>query len=145
MEYVRSFGLVVPKVGSFFCTPTAGNCLVFHRAGSLSDMPLVVIFLVVRRWGVSLTRPVLESVSPFGTWEVCLTRPMMESVCSSGGCWSHLQAPCWSLSGRSPVETSLLHVGVGVFYAPLAGICLVSQLVGSLPHTPRAEICLAVR
>ena len=29
------------------------------------------------------------------------------------GVWSHLQAPCWSLSGRSSVGTSLLHVGVG--------------------------------
>ena len=35
------------------------------------------------------------------------------SVRPEGG-GSYLQAPCWSLPGRSSVETSLLHVGVGV-------------------------------
>ena len=35
----------------------------FFGTGSLSDTTLAVICLVVRRWGVSLTRPVFESVT----------------------------------------------------------------------------------
>ena len=65
-------------------------------------------------WGVSFTRPLLESVSSFGAWGVCLTRPVTKFVCSSGGWWFYLQVSRWSLSGRSSVGTSLLHVGVGV-------------------------------
>ena len=111
-------------------------------------------------WGVSFINPLLKSAWSFVGWGVCLTRPMMESVCSSGGCWSHLQAPCWSLSGRSPVETSLLHVGVeetpthpllesvssvGSFSdTPRAGICKVVRRVGRLSSMPRTAICLVV-
>ena len=49
------------------------------------------------RWGVSLTRPVLESVSSFDVWGVSLTRPEMESVRLEDGS-SLLHTPCWNLS-----------------------------------------------
>ena len=44
------------------------------------------ICLVLGRWGVSLTRPVLRSVWLYFGWGVYLTRTVMASV-SSFGCW----------------------------------------------------------
>ena len=38
------------------------------------------IYVFLGRWGVSLTRPVLESISSFGGWGVSLTRPVLKSV-----------------------------------------------------------------
>ena len=53
-------------VGTFSYTPRAGNCLVFRRAGSLSDTPLAVIFLVVRLVGnFSYTPRASMSCLPF--------------------------------------------------------------------------------
>ena len=89
-------------------------------------------------WVGSLLRPVLESVSTFGGWEVSLTARVLESVCSSGGWWVSLTSPvlecvrsfvCW--------DVSVTRRGRSLSYTPLAGICLVSQLVGSFSYTPR--------
>ena len=83
---------------SLYYMPCAGICLVHKRFGRFSKTPSAVISLLVRldrslyytardgyyvflgRWGVSLTRPVLESISSFGGWGVSLTRPVLESV-----------------------------------------------------------------
>ena len=78
--------LVETLMGSFHCTSRAIICLVVRRAGNLYDMALAVIFLVVRRvgsfsytprveicWGVSIVRPVPESVWSKSGWGVSLT------------------------------------------------------------------------
>ena len=82
--------------------PVLETDMVFRRVGSLSDMPLDVIFLVfgrdgicvfvLRRESLSLS-PVLESVSSFCGWGVSLTRPVLECVSSGVGGKFLLHAP----------------------------------------------------
>ena len=82
-------------------------------------MPLVVIFLVVRRWGVSLTRPVLKSVSSF---------------VSMYGSLSYTPRAASCLVVKRFRDFS---------YTSSVGICLVVRLVGNLSYTPRASMsCL---
>ena len=61
-------------------TPSAVICLVVRREGSLYYAAPDGIYVFLGRWGVSLTRPVLESISWFGEGGVSLTRPVLESV-----------------------------------------------------------------
>ena len=60
------FCLVVWRLGSFPDTPRDGFCLVIQLVGSFSYTPRALWLFV--GFGVSPTRPVLESVSSFGTW-----------------------------------------------------------------------------
>ena len=71
------------------------------------------------RWGVSITRPKLESVSSFGAWGVSLTRPEME--------------PVWSLvvSGMSVTRPFLKRVS-WFSYRRRDGISHVVRWVGGL-------------
>ena len=74
--------------------PLAAICLVYKRLVRFSYTPSAVIGLVVRdgiclvlgRWGVSLTRPVLKSVWSYVGRGVYLTSPVLSSV-SSFDCW----------------------------------------------------------
>ena len=105
-----------------------GICLVVQQVGSFSYTPHDEISLVVRRYklsdcssgrqsllhatcwnlfvglGISLTRPVLESVSSFGRWELSLTHPVLESVRSYVGYRVYLTYPVlasvWSFVER---------------------------------------------
>ena len=61
-------------------TPIAVICLVVRREKSLCYAAPDGIYVFLGRWGVSLKRPVLESISWFGEWGVSLTRPVLESV-----------------------------------------------------------------
>ena len=103
---VLEFCLVVCRVGSFSCTPRASMC-------------------VGRVRGVSLTRPV------------------MESVCSAGSAFSS----CWNLSGRRSGGKFLLHALCWNLSRRFVGwgVCHVVKRVGSFYTHPRAGICLVFR
>ena len=57
-------------------------CLVVRGDGRVYYTARDGIFLVFGRSGVSLTRPVLKSVSSYVGWGVYLTRPLLASVSS---------------------------------------------------------------
>ena len=59
-------------------TPHAGICLVVCRVGTSAYRPRAILCQVVR----GLSNPVLKSVWSFGEWGISLTRPMLESVSS---------------------------------------------------------------
>ena len=90
-------------------------------------MPLVVIFLIVRRWEVSLTRQVLESVSSFVSMAVSLTRPVLQSVSSLSGSGVSLTRPV--------VESVSSFVWWGIFLTRPVLVCLVFRLCEFLLHT----------
>ena len=90
-------------------------------------MPLVVIFLVVRRWGVSLTRPVLQSVSSFVSMADSLTRPVLQSVSSLSGSGVSLTRPS--------LESVSSFVWWGIFLTRPVLVCLVFRLCEFLLHT----------
>ena len=96
------------------------------------------IYLFLGLWGVSLTRPVLESISSLAG--VSLSRPILESVSSFGK---------WGLSLKQLVmesvlsfigEKSILHPpppplprpGVCLVVRPRAGICPVYKRLGRI-------------
>ena len=93
-------------------------------------------------WGVSLTRPVLESVWSYIGWGVYLTRPVLASVSSFGE--SLLHAACW-------FRLVVRRMG-SLYYMPRAGICLVHSAViclvvhreWRLYYTARDGICLVL-
>ena len=88
-------------------------------------------------WGVSLTRPVLDSVRLVRSFSII--RPVLESVWPLLGWLLSLTRHVLELSGRTPDEESVLlapswHLSRrwegSVFYTPRAGICLVVRREG---------------
>ena len=62
----RAADCLVKRVGRFFYTSPVGICLVVRREGIISYTPRASMCLVWGWWGVSLTRPVMESLCSFG-------------------------------------------------------------------------------
>ena len=128
-------------VGQSLLTSSAVICLVVRREGSLYHTAGNGIYLVLGRWGVSLTRPVRESVwsyvwqgvyvarpvltsvSSFDCWGVFIARPGLESVSSLVG---------WGISLTRPVLVCLLSVCMNFSYSSRVGICRFVRRLGSL-------------
>ena len=86
--------------------------------------------------GVSLSRPVLKSVSSFGRWGFSPTYPVLESVCRTSSGESILHALSWHLSRRSLGGKVVLH----------AECCSLSHREAGrdfLLHTPVLESVLS--
>ena len=78
----------------------------------------------------------------WGWWGVSLTRPVMESVCSFG----LVVRPVGSFFYTPRAGNCLVFRRVGSLSdTPLAVNFLVVRRVGSFSYTPRAGICLVVR
>ena len=107
--------------------PRAGICLVVRREGNHYYTARDVICLVLCRWGVSLTRPVLESVSSFVSMAVSLTRPVLQSVSSLSGSGVSLTRPV--------LESVSSFVWWGIFLTRPVLVCLVFRLCEFLLHT----------
>ena len=116
MESVTSIG----GWGVSFINPVLTSAWSFVGWGVSLIRPVLESVSSFVGWGVSLTCPVLESVSPIGSLGVCLTCPVKEFVRPKGG-GSHLEAPCWSLSGRSVCwDVSVTRRGSSLSYTPFA-------------------------
>ena len=121
------FRIVVRRMGSLYYMPRAGICLVHsaviclvvHWEWRLYYTALDGICLVLGRWGVSLTRPVVKPVWSYVGWGVHPTHPVLAAVFSFD---------CWGVS----------------IARPRPGMCLVEKWLGSFSYTPRAAICLIV-
>ena len=98
--------LVFRREESFSYTPRAAVCLVVKRVGRLSYTSPVGICFVVRREGSISYTPRTSMCLAWGWWGVSLTRPVIESLLFV---WPHhsacgaflLHTPCWNLSGLS--------------------------------------------
>ena len=68
--------------------PSARVCLFVRRVGSFSYTPggQICQVLLFVGWGVTFTRPVLESLASFGMCGVSPTYALLESVWSFSGC-----------------------------------------------------------
>ena len=86
--------------------PREGICRFVRRLGVSLKGPVLDSVSSFGRWGVSLTSPVLESVWSYIGWGVYLTRPVLDSVSSFGE--SLLHAPCWNWSRPQAVGEILL-------------------------------------
>ena len=127
---------VLESVSSF-----VGKGILYHTA---SDG----IYLVLGRWGVSLTRPVLKSAWLYVGCEVYFIHPTLASV------WFSV---CQSFCYTSRHGICLVVRRVGSFsYESRGGNCLVVRRgervgaggqgkAGSLPYTPRARFSQAFR
>ena len=115
-------------------------------------------------WGLSVSKPVLESVCSKVRWgayftrsvltsvfvgrRVSLIRPLLQSVSSLSGSGVSLKHPvlefCASLCYTMPRAAVCLVVKrVGSFsYSPRVGICYVVRQEGSIAYTSRASMCL---
>ena len=67
------------------------------------------IYLFLGRWGVSLTRPVMESVSSFVSGGVSPARPVLQSVSSLSGSGISLIRTALELVSSFVDWESLLH------------------------------------
>ena len=106
-------------MGFFFYTRRDGICLLVRRLGSLCNTRLLESVWWFAGWGVSLTRPVQQSVSSLNRSGITLRRLALESVSSffkwgisrarpAGGEFL-LHAPCSNQSGRRSGGESILH------------------------------------
>ena len=113
--------LVLKWVRRFCYTSPVGICFVVRREVSISYTPRASMCLVWGWWGVSLTRPVMESVCSFGLIirrvgsfsytpraQICLfvhrvTRHILETVSLVGGWRVYVKRPVinsvWSFVG----------------------------------------------
>ena len=65
ISYTPRPSICVGLVASFTYMPRDGICLIVRSLGSFSNTLRSRNCLVVRRWGVSRTRPVLKSICSF--------------------------------------------------------------------------------
>ena len=79
----------------------------------------------------------LNSVLSFVGWGVSLTRPVLESISSLGRVGSLNYTP------RAGICLVVREMG-NFSYTPCPGICLVARR-RSFSHTPRAAVCLVVK
>ena len=103
--------LIIRRLGSLSYTPRTTICLIIRRFASLSYTPRPGICLVVR-WVMShYYMPMLGSVSSICDWGVSLTRPVLQSVSSCA---------CGEFLLHTPDEICLVVRQVGSFsYTPL--------------------------